>query len=242
MADKADKTDRANSVSAIVMAYNEVGTLAATVDGLDQMLRTIGCPYEIIIVDDGSKDGTGPLADDLAAKMEFIRIVHHRPNQGLGGVYRSGFAGAKCDFITFFPADGQFSPSIIEYFYPLMKNADMVLGYLPSNTTYSLAGKVLSAGERIIYRVLFGPLPHFQGILMFRRILLEQFKLKATGRGWVILMELIIRTYQSHKYVVTRKAILPEQFRPRSQGKSKVVNARVIRENLSQMISLRLKF
>src|SRR5437868_7859835 len=190
--------DQADSISVIIMAYNESSTLAAMIQDVDQALRAMGCPHEIVIVDDGSTDGTGLLADDLAAQMELVRVLHHQPNQGLGGVYRSGFAEAKCDFITFFPADGQFSPSIIQHFYPLMQNADMVLGYLPSDAAYSLAGKVLSAGERFVYRLLFGPLPRFQGILMFRRVLLEQFSLKSTGRGWVILMELIIRTHQSH--------------------------------------------
>ena len=79
----------------------------------------------------GLQDGTGALADRLAKDVAGVRAVHHVPNQGLGGVYRTGFKEARQDFLTFFPADGQFAPEILARFVPLMADHDLVLGYLP---------------------------------------------------------------------------------------------------------------
>ena len=83
--------------------------------------------------------------------------------------------------------------------------------------------------------VLFGPLPRFQGIIMFRSSLLDEFKLKSSGRGWAVLMELIIRTKRARR----RMKSLPTEMRPRRSGVSKVNNIATISENLKQVIALR---
>jgi hypothetical protein len=94
---------------------------------------------------------------------------------------------------------------------------------------------MLSALEKALYGVLFGRLPRFQGILMFRRSLLDEFKLVSSGRGWAVLMELIIRTKRAGK----RIKCAPTSMRQRSSGASKVNNLPTIFANLGQVISLR---
>jgi glycosyltransferase involved in cell wall biosynthesis len=216
------------------MAYNEVGSLKAVVQEIDRTLAELHRGYEIIVVDDGSTDGTGAIADRLAQEWNHVRIIHHQINQGLGGVYRTGFKQAQREWVTFFPADGQFPAEIIQQFAPLMENADMVLGYLP-NRSSSLLSKSLSAAERVLYRLLFGPLPGFQGILMFRRSLLDHIELKSSGRGWAIVMELIIRASQSGCKLVS----VPTEMRPRATGRSKVNNLPTLWANLRQVFALR---
>jgi len=222
-------------LSVVVMAYNEAGSLEAVVHEIHQTLEGLGRPYEVLIVDDGSSDGSAELADRLAETLPGVRVVHHPVNQGLGGVYRTGFAQARGDWITFFPADGQFPAAIIGQFAALMDRADMVLGYLLPERKRSLLGQALSALERLLYRLLFGPLPRFQGVLMFRRSLLDQFALKSSGRGWAVLMELIIRTNRGGYRVLS----VPTAMRPRMSGRSKVNNPRTIWANLRQAIALR---
>lgn len=221
-------------ISVVVMAYNEAGTLEVVVREIHKVLEELARTFEVLIVDDGSDDGTGELADWLAETLPNVRVVHHGANLGLGGVYRTGFAQARGDQVTFFPADGQFPATIISQFVPLMENADMVLGYLPEQKR-SLIGQMLSTLERLLYRLLFGPLPRFQGICMFRRALLEQFELQSSGRGWAVLMELIIRTCQGGHRVIS----VPTTMRPRLSGRSKVNNLRTIWANLRQVIELR---
>lgn len=224
----------APGISAIVMAFDEVNSLEAVVQEIDSVLSELGRQYEVVIVDDGSSDGTEALAEQLAEELASVRVIHHETNQGLGGVYRTGLAQAQGDFVTFFPADGQFPATIIKQFVPLMDNADMVLGYLPSRNS-SLLAKSLSGAEKVLYRLLFGPLPRFQGVLMFRRTLLDELELKSTGRGWAVVMELIIRASRGGY----RIASVPTEMRPRLSGKSKVNNLATIWANLKQVIALR---
>ena len=228
------ETSLSERVAVIVMAFNEAVSLEAVVREIHEVLCRLGGSHEIVIVDDGSSDGTGEKADRLANELRAVRVIHHETNRGLGGVYRTGFAAVRRDFVTFFPADGQFPASIIEQFVPLMDDADMVLGYLPS-WSCSMSAKVLSRGERILYRLLIGPFPRFQGIVMFRREILDGLELKSTGRGWAVLMELIFRASQAG----WRIRSVPTEIRPRMSGVSKVQNFRVILSNFQQILALR---
>lgn len=220
--------------SAVVMAYDEVESLEAVVRELEAALQRIGDPHEILVVDDGSDDGTGDLADRLAEELPQVRVAHHPRNLGLGGVYRTGFSRARGRFVTFYPADGQFPATILERMAPLMQTHDLVLGYLPGGRK-SWRGRFLSWAERFLYRVLLGRLPRFQGVFMFRRHLLERFELRSSGRGWAVVMELILKSVRSG----CRHTSIPTEIRPRLHGHSKVNNFRAIWSNLLQLVQLR---
>ena len=89
--------------------------------------------------------------------------------------------------------------------------------------------------ERVLYRVLLGPMPRFQGIFMLRREVLSRIPLWSQGRGWGILMEMVFRVSQSGCRVVSR----PTPYRPRATGSSKVMNLRTAMENLRQLLEVR---
>lgn len=224
------------SVSVVVMAFNEVANLEPVVRELLGALERLGGPGtpELLIVDDGSSDGTGALADRLAAELPAVRVVHHPANRGLGGVYRTGFAEAARDLVSFFPADGQFPATILETFHPLMANHDLVLGYLPRRDSSALA-KGLSAAEKVLYRFLFGPMPRYQGVFMVRRAVLRSLTLHTDGRGWGVVMEMVLRICRGPYRVIS----VPTSLRPRMSGQSKVNNVRTIWINLKQALALR---
>ena len=227
----AERTDGPR-LSVVVMAYNEAPTLAATCDELLASLRRVGATWEMLIVDDGSHDGTGAIADDLARGSDRVRVIHHEPNRGLGGVYRTGFSEARGEFLTFFPADGQFPALIIEDFFPRVQRLDLVLGYLPRRS--GGAGVLLSAAERALYRVLLGSIPRFQGIMMIRRDLLQRIPLSSAGRGWAVVMEFILKASRSGARIES----VPTAIRPRTHGASKVNNWRTILANVRQLVTL----
>jgi len=222
------------ALSVFIMAYNESGSIENTVREIHGGLTGMGELFELVIIDDGSSDGTSEKADSLAESLPLTRVVHHRQNLGLGGVYRRGFSEAKGEFATFFPADGQFPAEIIGKFRPFMEEYDMVLGYLP-NRKGPVIVKGLSAIERALYTVLFGRLPRFQGIMMFRVGMLEKLKLSSSGRGWAVVMELIIRAARAG-YRIRSEAT---GFRQRAVGKSKVNNIKNIWSNFIQVVALR---
>jgi dolichol-phosphate mannosyltransferase len=223
------------SLSVVVMAFDELANLEPTVaELLAALARLPPAAHELIIVDDGSRDGTGSLADRLAAAHPGVRVVHHPENRGLGGVYRTGFHEARGDLVTFFPADGQFPATILVDFHPRLRDHDLVLGYLPRRHS-SLLARGLSLAEKVLYRGLFGPMPRYQGIFMVRRELLASLDLRTTGRGWGVVMEMVLRIARGGHRVTS----VPTELRPRLSGRSKVNNPRAVWNNLRQAFALR---
>ena len=222
-------------VSVVIMAWNESASLPTVVREIHAELVRLDTSFEILIVDDGSSDGTSQLADQLAGTLPGLRVHHHGQNRGLGGVYRTGFALARGEFLTFFPADGQFPAGIIGDYLPAMDGADMILGVLPERKR-PLGARALSLAERLLLRALFGGFPRFQGILMFRRALLRDTPLHCQGRGWTVLMEFILRQARRGARIKN----MPISIRPRASGTSKVNNLASIVSNLRQVLALRL--
>jgi glycosyltransferase involved in cell wall biosynthesis len=116
-------------ISMFTPAYNEENTVKGTVEAARNMLSRVANKYEIIIVDDGSVDNTGKIADELAKKYPEVRVVHHRPNKGYGMALRSGIAASKYEYIFYTDADLQFDLNDIGKLIPLLKKADIVSAY-----------------------------------------------------------------------------------------------------------------
>lgn len=223
------------SLTIVVMAFNEAQSLAPVVQEISQSLdRLPRHAHEIVIVDDGSTDGTSACADEIAVMNARVRVVHHAANQGLGGVYRTGFREARGEFLSFFPADGQFPAEIIERFYPMMPTHDLILGYIPRADAGPVA-KGLSFAEKLLYRGLFGPMPRYQGVFMLRRTVLMKTPLHTQGRGWGVVMELVLKIHRGGYRVSS--VLTP--FRPRMAGHSKVNNVRSVWANLVQAMAMR---
>ena len=217
------------------MAFNEAESLAEVTSEIRDSLERLGRPWEMVSVNDGSADATGSIADGLASESSAVRAVHHPVNQGLGAVYRTGFAEVTSEFVTFLPADGQIPASSIAPFVAAMDaGADMVLGTIPDRPV-PLYVRMLSSGERLLYRLLFGSFPAFQGMLMFRRSLLDAVELTSTGRGWTVIMELIVRTARRGASL----AHVETGLDARRSGESKVTNLRTILSNFRQVLQLR---
>lgn len=117
------------SLSVFFPAYNEEDNIKQTVLKATKVLTDLGADYEIIIVNDGSKDNTRQVAEALSSKNRNVRVVNHAKNQGYGGALISGFYSAKKSIIAFADGDGQFDFSEIKKFLPLLDQNDLVIGY-----------------------------------------------------------------------------------------------------------------
>ncbi|MSP91149.1 MAG: glycosyltransferase [Myxococcales bacterium] len=219
-------------LSVFVLAYNERANLEAACGELLAALAALGVPFELVVVDDGSVDGTGAEADRLAAAFPALRVIHHGANRGLGGGYRTGFAEARGTYLSFFPADGQFVAAEIlrPFLQAAQEGADLVLGYIPDRRS-SRTAMALSRAERALYGMLFGPFPRFQGVLMVKMAVVRAVPLVSDGRGWAVVMELILKVARGPFRVVG----VPNTLRPRRSGVSKVNNLATVLANLRQL-------
>jgi glycosyltransferase involved in cell wall biosynthesis len=227
-------TTATDGITVVVMTFNEGESLPGVVQEIHQALVEMRRRFEIIIVDDGSRDSTSLAAASLAQQVEGVRVVTHPENLGLGSVYRTGLREASQDLVTFFPADGQFPAAIIPRFAEAIEGHDAVFGTL--DNPVGPVGALLNRAERIFYRLLFGRFPRFQGIVMFRRRILGEISLRSPGgRGWAVLMELILKVSRGPYRFTNARTTL----RPRQTGRSKVRNLRTIWVNLVQAVRLR---
>ncbi|MBN2804519.1 MAG: glycosyltransferase family 2 protein [Deltaproteobacteria bacterium] len=229
-------TENSKNISIALMAYNEGANIAAVVSDLKESLGRIDGTHEIIIINDGSSDNTKEIAEKLSEEFKIVRTVNHTPNMGLGAVYRTGFKEAKGDYLTFWPADGQFDTDIIKDFTSQTDKCDLVLGYLP-NRKRGVIGSTLSFGEKTLYRILFGKMPKFQGVLMLKTSMLKDINLISEGRGWAVLIEFIIKAKKQNYKIKS----IPTDLSKRASGKSKVTNIKTVISNLSQIIELKFK-
>jgi glycosyltransferase involved in cell wall biosynthesis len=117
-------------LSLVLPAYNEEANLEIVVkEALEELPKNFS-GFEIIIVDDGSKDGTPEIADRLAAEnSELLKVIHHRPNRGYGAALASGFKAAQGDYLMFMDSDRQFKAADVKLLAPYVGKADIIAGY-----------------------------------------------------------------------------------------------------------------
>ncbi len=122
-------TAKTRELSAFVLVYNELDNFAETVEGLRKVLADTCERFEIVIVDDGSTDGSAGQADELARRHPEVRVVRHPENRGYGAALRTGLEACRYELIFFVDGDGQFDPAELRGLLPLIAGKDMALGW-----------------------------------------------------------------------------------------------------------------
>lgn len=117
------------SISVFFPCYNDQYTIAELVKNVDSILRRHKYVYEIIVVDDGSRDKSRNILEALRNKIPKLELVFHKKNKGYGGALRSGFKKAKYELVFYTDGDGQYDVRELELFIPLMtKDIDVING------------------------------------------------------------------------------------------------------------------
>ena len=120
----------AKGLSIFFPAYNDSGTIASLVITALRTARTLTPDHEVIVVNDGSRDGTAGILDELASIYPQVRIVHHEVNRGYGGALRSGFATATRELVFYTDGDAQYDPAEMEALWRRFDDSvDLVNGY-----------------------------------------------------------------------------------------------------------------
>ena len=118
------------SLSIFFPAYNDAGTIASLVIRAVQTASRLTHDFEVIVVNDGSADATGSVADELARTYPQVRVVHHPKNRGYGGALRTGFASATKEWVAYTDGDAQYDPDEFALLWARMApDVDLVNGY-----------------------------------------------------------------------------------------------------------------
>jgi len=117
-------------ISVFFPAYNDAATIGALVSAALNVLPELTDDFEVIVVNDGSTDGTREQLDALEKSHREVRVIHHSHNQGYGAALRSGFASAQKDLIFYTDGDGQYDVFELLVLYPLLTSeVDVVNGF-----------------------------------------------------------------------------------------------------------------
>ncbi|MEP7048077.1 MAG: glycosyltransferase family 2 protein [Ilumatobacteraceae bacterium] len=118
------------SVSAVFPCYNDETTIGGLVDDVHDALSPLVASVEVIVVNDGSADGSGATLDELAIDRPWLRVIHHETNGGYGKALLSGFAAAQNEWIFYTDGDAQYDASEAALLVPLATaDIDIVQGY-----------------------------------------------------------------------------------------------------------------
>ena len=145
------------SLTAFFPAYNDEHTIESIVRSAAQEIAKVTEDFEIIVIDDGSKDQTGAIADRIAGELPFVRVIHHPRNLGYGAALITGFSNARKDLIFYTDGDGQYDVREIHNLRPARPNIDLVNGYkviAPMPGTGSGLGPAYRRAMRFAFRLV----------------------------------------------------------------------------------------
>jgi hypothetical protein len=198
----------ATVLSMCMPAYNEAETIVDTLDAACAILPAFVKDFEIVVVDDGSRDGTGDLVAHYAEHNPHVRLVRHDQNRGYGAAVTTGLRAAKGDLVAFTDSDGQFSFLDLPQLLTRLPGHEVVVGYRYNRADNKLRCFNAWAWGRLIRLVLGVRVKDLDcAFKIFRRRIVNRLGLKSTGaainaeilvqcvRGGVKLCEVPVNHY-----------------------------------------------
>jgi dolichol-phosphate mannosyltransferase len=222
-------------ISLVIPAWNEAAALRSTCLEADAALSRVADDHEIIVVDDGSTDGTPRVAAEIACECRSVRVLRHPTNQGYGAALRTGFCSARHELVAFTDADGQFDLSDLRLLIPLAQIFDVVCGFRLDRKD-SARRRFLSWGYNRLASTLLGTLVRDIdcALKLFRRDALLRILPESTG--FFVNTEMLARA-RLHGLRVTEVGVT---HRPRRAGQSKVC-LRDVPRTLSKLLPFCVK-
>jgi len=220
------------SVTLFYPMYNEVDSIRPMTEKALKVMRQAAEDFEILIIDDGSRDGSSQRADELAQADSHIRVIHHDGNQGYGQALRTGFASATKDVVIYTDADEPVDLWKIPEALSHLQDYDIVIGYR-LNRWDGLRRMIFSKIYNTLVRVLFGV--HVRDINFSFKLIrgsdLQKFHL---GAGSAFIDgEFLSEAARYHLRIFE----MPIQYLPRKFGESKFNNLRAATYTLEEIWS-----
>jgi glycosyltransferase involved in cell wall biosynthesis len=234
-----DTAPYAGKLVVVLPIYNEELNIAKTVDSIFTQQASLAADLVVIGVNDGSRDRTGMILEQLRQRYVRLQVVHNSVNLGYGGALRAGFAAAKAhspDAIFFMDADGQFEIADLVGMLPLLALFDGVFGYRKVRQD-TLMRKLNTKAWGVFVRLLFGIRVRDVdcAFKVFRADFFNDLSLVSSGA--MVSTELLAR------FVASRRRFTEVEVRhlPRKYGVSTGANWRVIARAFVEAFDLRMK-
>jgi glycosyltransferase involved in cell wall biosynthesis len=203
-------------ISIIMPALNEELALENSIRNVLDSFSRSGINGELVVVNDGSSDSTGSLAEAWASSYDNIKVLHHDRPMGIGASFWDGIHHARGEIVTWLPGDGENDAAEILRYLPLLDQVDIVVPFVYNPGVRPWRRRLLSfAYHQIIYLTTAYSLNYLNGTVMYRRSIFEGITLNSTG--FFYQTELLIKTIGRH-YLY---AEVPYALKKRDGGKSK---------------------
>ncbi|MCX5644500.1 MAG: glycosyltransferase family 2 protein [Phycisphaerae bacterium] len=226
--------ERSDSITVFFPCYNEQDNVAKVANQAIEVLAGLSADYEIIIVNDGSSDDTGRVADQIAADHNRVRVIHHPRNLGYGAALQSGFRAAVKELVFFTDGDAQFDLAELPPWLPLMKEYDIVCGYRMNrqdNFVRRINGWLWTKMTGWLFALKLRDIDC--AFKLFRRAVFDGLKMESTGA--LINTEILARAARKG-YRMTQRGV---HHYPRTAGKQTGCNPKVIARAFKELLRLR---
>jgi len=230
--------ERLGSLSFFFPAYNEEHHVEAMVESALATLPRFADDFEVIVIDDGSRDRTGALADTLAARHSGVRVIHHRPNRGYGGALRSGISAATKEYVFFTDGDRQFDLADLGLLIAALDGVDAVIGYRKKRSDPWRRLVIAWVYNRLIGLLFGGGWRDVDcAFKLFRRELFARVPVsRVRSNGAFFSAELLINLRAAR--VAVREVAVPHY--PRTAGTPKGAPPKVILRAIRDLLRLRI--
>lgn len=219
-----------NSVSVIFPVYNEKEYVRIAVKEVSGVLNSMNADYEIIIVDDGSNDGSSQIIDELMRINSKIKALHHRKNRGLGAALKTGFSKASNDILIYSDTDLPCDLSRVKDILPFSGEIDIFQGYRigkRESLRRTLYFKIYNFIIKLIFKLRVKDVNC--GFRIFKREILARINLKSESS--FINVEFLGKA-QKMGYKISE---FGSTYRPRKYGFSKLSSLNTIKKILFEL-------
>jgi glycosyltransferase involved in cell wall biosynthesis len=221
------------TLSVIFPAFNEEDNIRHTVESARLVLPKLAETWEIILVNDGSKDGTTPLCDQLAEQYPEVRAIHHMDNRGYGAALKSGILAARNDYIFFTDSDGQFDLKELENLMEWASHYPIVTGYRAKRQ--DPPHRLINAwGWRTLVRMVLGVKVRDIdcAFKVFQRSVFDRVQIRSVGA--MVNTEILA---QAMSFGMRIREVKVNHY-PRRYGKPSGANLRVIAKAFRELFRL----
>ena len=205
------------TLTVIMPAYMKEDVIQHALKDTEKVLKGFGMPYEIIVVDDGSKDKTR--ANAKKYKSKHVKVTGYKKNRGKGGALKYGFRYATGDLIAFMDADTDLHPDQLQYFlyYMSTEDADVVIGskvHPHSDVKYPPMRRFLSCGYRCLNKILFNLDVHDTqvGQKLFKKEVLDDVMDRILVKRYAFDLELLVNAHHRGYRIVEAPIKLNSDF------------------------------